>query len=164
MSRASLGALGAGHYTPRQIAGLFVTTETVDPRIIADGTFFVAERGGRVIGSGAWTRRAAGYESRLPPIGGSRRPEVATIRSVFVAPDHARRGIAREIMDIVESDAVLHGAVILDLVATLPGIPLYRALGYAPADFVDVTLVNGVRFSGLRMVKHVLADGASLAA
>jgi GNAT superfamily N-acetyltransferase len=160
LHRASLGALGAAHYSPRQIAGMFLSEETVDPALIADGTFFVAESGGRLVGSGAWTLRRSAYEVRLPRSAVARPPESAAIRSVFVAPDRARRGIARALMDIVESDAVVRGgAVRLELLATLPSEPFYAALGYEPAgERIAAPLVNGAVFPALRMVKRILPE------
>ena len=126
MHRASLGALGSAHYSPRQIAGLFLTSETVEPELIADGTFFVAESGGRIVGSAAWTRRRPATRRTCR----ARRARTARPRrsaSVFVAPDRARQGIAGALMDIVESDAVLHGGAIrLELLATLPGVAFYQ--------------------------------------
>jgi GNAT superfamily N-acetyltransferase len=159
MHRESLRVLGAGQYTPDEIEGVFEAAETVDPGIVADGTFYLAERGGRIVGSAAWTRRRPGYEARLGTDARAVPDDAAIIRAVFVAPDHARQGIARALMDIAESDAVLRGAAVrLDLLATLSGIAFYRAAGYVPGAEANLPLPRGGVFRGLRMSKEILPE------
>jgi GNAT superfamily N-acetyltransferase len=161
LHRASLGALGSMHYSPRQIAGLFMTSESVDPALIDAGAYFVAESAGRIVGSGGWTMGRPPYETRIAQAGAGGRADAATIRALFVAPERARRGIARAIMDIVETDAVLRGGAIrFELVATLPAVDFYGALGYQPGPRVEIRLVNGGAFPAQRMAKQVLPEGS----
>lgn len=154
LHRRSMSALGQAHYTPRQIEGLFLTVETVDPDLIASGRYFVAEAEGMIVGSGGWS-------DAMPGTGrgddeAADRPD-ATIRAVFVHPSFTRRGIARRIMDIAESDAVLRaGADTIGLLATLSGVPLYRALGYDAGTAIALPLANGETFRAVPMIKPLV--------
>ena len=154
MHRRSLRGLGDGHYSAAQIDGLFATVETVDPALIAAGTYYLADVGGEVAGSGGWTLRRPAYEDRIDA--GERRGRIATMRAIFVDPAFARRGIARAIMTLAESEAILFGeAEGFDLVATLSGLPLYRVLGYRAGARVELPLDNGLTFPGVRMTKSL---------
>lgn len=158
MHRRSMRELGGALYTPAQIEGLFLTLDTADPALVAAGRYFVAEADGTIVGSGGWGRAMPGVaatEADGPPD--------ATIRAVFVHPAFTRRGIARRIMDVAETDAVLRGrAETIRLVATLSGLPLYRALGYRAGEAIAVALANGERFPAVPMAKVVTetADAA----
>lgn len=153
--------LASDAYTKSQIDGLFATVETVDRRLIARGTYFVAEVDGALAGSGGWTDLAPPYEAGLDQA--SRAVSTATIRAVFVDPAFARRGIARQLVELAETDAALRGrAEVIDLVATLPGVPLYRRLGYAEGARVALPLVTGDVFPGVRMTKSLTGDDLGL--
>jgi hypothetical protein len=49
--------LQAASYTPAQIEGALGTVFAVDRQLIADGTYFVAERDREIVGCGGWSRR-----------------------------------------------------------------------------------------------------------
>jgi GNAT superfamily N-acetyltransferase len=83
---------------------------------------------------GGWSRRATSFggdaheqrESRLLDA----RTEAARIRAFFVHPSHARRGLARQLLERCESEARSHGFSAAELVATLPGERFYARYGY----------------------------------
>ena len=81
--------------------------------------------------------------------------EPARIRAMFVLPSHARRGIGRMIIDRAEAEAREAGFAVCELMATLPGVPLYRACGYEPLETVEIELPDGVRLECLRMSRCV---------
>jgi GNAT superfamily N-acetyltransferase len=87
----------------------------------------------------------------------------ANARSVYVHPDFARRGIAREIMTAIEAEITAAGFAAASLTATLSGIPLYRRLGYRGGEPVSLALGNSLTFVGLGMSK-ILAQGVRKAA
>jgi hypothetical protein len=43
--------------------------------------------------------------------------------------------------------------------ATLPGVPLYRAYGFEPVEDVLVTLPNGVTLESMTMEKQITPRG-----
>lgn len=77
---------------------------------------------------------------------------------MFVRQDWTRRGLGRRILEECEAAARREGFRRLELVATLPGIPLYRAFGFtAIADIEDIVLADGVRLPCLAMSKAINA-------
>src|SRR5260221_113229 len=52
--------------------------------------------------------------------------EPAKIRGFFIHPLHARKEIARAILEAFETEATAVGFKSLELMSTLPGIKLYR--------------------------------------
>ncbi len=156
----SARALSAGYYTDRQIEGAVVHVFGVDTQLISDGTYFVAETEGRIVGCGGWSKRktlyggdqmkSAAEDSLLDP-----RKEPARIRAMFVDPAWARRGIGRRIMEVCEQEAREAGFSELELVATLPGEPLYMAGGYEVSERFELTLPGDVVIPFSRMRKRI---------
>jgi GNAT superfamily N-acetyltransferase len=131
----STRGLSRADYTDQQIEAALGGAMGVDSELIRDGTYFVVEAGGEIVGCGGWSRRRTlfgadsgpGRESAL--LDPSR--EAARIRAFFVHPDWARRGIGRRLLDHCEAAARAHGFTAAELMATLPGQRLYEVCGYA---------------------------------
>ncbi|MNY20050.1 Acetyltransferase (GNAT) family protein [compost metagenome] len=81
--------------------------------------------------------------------------EPARIRAFFVHPDYARRGIGRKIIDFCEGEAKKHGFSRLELGATLPGVPLYKAMGFMEIDNIVEPLLDGEKLELVRMNKDI---------
>ena len=81
--------------------------------------------------------------------------EAARIRAFFVHPDWARRGIASWIMAACAEAARAAGFQRLELMATLPGEPLYRTFGFAVTERVDTVLPDGINIPFVRMTRAV---------
>ena len=144
----SVRGLSHADYTPAQIESAIRYVFGPDTQLIADGTYFVAEEAGQIVGCGGWSFRRtlyggdqakAGEDTRLNP-----QTEAARIRAFFVHPDWARKGIGSQIMEACLSAARTAGFQRLELVATLPGVPLYRAFGFEEAERLEDTLPDGV--------------------
>lgn len=156
MHRASLFALGGRHYGPAVLEGMLADIPTADPALIADGTYSLCECAGEIVASGGWTFRRPCYEDTATAEASGAAPAApaATIRAVFTHPGYARRGLARTIMELVETEAaILGGAERLELCATLSGVPLYERLGYSRIAPVRIGLSNGATLEGWRMEK-----------
>ena len=144
---ASARHLSRDDYSEQQIEAAIKAVFGVDTSLILDGTYFVAESGGTLVGCGGWSRRRTLFGgdqfsdrdlSALDP-----RTEAAKIRAFFVHPNFARQGIARAILTRCESEASAYGFRALELMSTLPGIKLYRACGYEGTERVEYD-VGGV--------------------
>ncbi len=106
----------------------------LDTQLIEDGTYFVVEQGGVLIGCGGWSRRATHYGGDQSPGRDARLldplKDAARIRAMYTHPDFARRGVGRLILSLCEQAARRERFARVELVATLAGEPLYRACGY----------------------------------
>jgi GNAT superfamily N-acetyltransferase len=160
LMKASTAAFFPAYYDAEQTASARRHVAQPDPMLVDDGTYFVLEVGGELVGCGGWSRRgrpymgseAASDDDRLldPEI------EAAHVRAMFVCPDWARRGLGRRILEECEAAAHRAGFRRLELVATLPGVPLYEAFGFKPTgEIEDVVLSDGVRLACLAMSKSV---------
>lgn len=153
--RASMAGLGAGFYEAPQVASAVDHIAVADPDLIADGTYFVVEEEGQVIACGGWSGRKklftgttaqAAAEGRLDPA-----TDAARIRAMFVDPAHARRGLGRLILETAENDARTAGFTRFELMATLPGVPLYRACGYEDVERTTIELPDGTPLDTILM-------------
>ena len=150
----SVRALSAGYYSENEIASSLRWVFGADTQLIIDGTYYVMDADGAVVAAGGWSRRATLYggdqlKTGVDPLLDPDR-EAARIRAFFVHPALARRGFARRIYDACAAAALSAGFTQLELVSTLPGEPLYRALGFAPVKELVHEMPDGV---GLRVVR-----------
>lgn len=126
--------LSEGYYSAEEIAAAIEHVFGVDTELIEDGTYLVAEVDGVLAGCGGWSRRKTlfGSDRAASRESGTLDPETepAKIRAFFVHPAWARRGVGRAILARCESEARAAGFRACELMATLPGVPFYRAMGY----------------------------------
>jgi GNAT superfamily N-acetyltransferase len=154
----SVRVLQAPDYSAAQREGALGTVFGVDRQLIADRTYFVAAApDGALAGCGGWSRRQTLFGSDHSPVKDDAfldpARDAARIRAFFVHPDHARRGLGRRILEACEAAAREHGFSRFELGATLTGIPLYEACGYAAVERIEVPLTNGAVLPVVRMRK-----------
>ena len=159
----SVRRLSASVYSATQIDAALEHVFGVDTQLIRDGTYFVIECDGDLAAVGGWSGRQTLFGGdRMkadadPAIDAATMP--ARIRAFFVHPDWARRGLGRQLYVSCEAAARARGFVRFELMATLPGVPLYRALGFEEIERVDVPLTGGVVLPCVRMGRAVLPAG-----
>jgi GNAT superfamily N-acetyltransferase len=158
--KASARDLGAAFYDARQNASFVEHVAVVDAQLVEDGTYYVVESDrGEIAACGGWSRRDKLFTGNDGAAGGSRLlvppGEVARVRAMFVAPSWARRGLGKMILSACEEAARKAGFVRIELMATLPGVPLYRANGYVGDETIDVILPDRVPLPGIRMAKNL---------
>ena len=151
----SARALSEGYYSPRQIDAAIRHVFGVDSRLVEDGTYFVAEDSGRILGCGGWSRRKTMYGGDQRPVGPPEyldpAADAARIRAFFVAPEAARQGIGRRLLEACAEAAGRAGFRRLALMATLPGVPLYSACGFREVEPVTDILPDGTAIEFVRM-------------
>ncbi len=158
----SARTLSRGFYTESQIDALVRYVFGVDSQLVHDRTYYVLARDTRFAACGGWSARRsmfggdqakAGADPLLDPT-----TESARIRAFFVHPDFARQGLGRALLAHCESEAQRAGFRTAELVATLPGVPMYRALGYRDVELIVHVLPDGTRVDFIRML-HSLDEG-----
>lgn len=110
--------------------------------MIAAGSFFVAEHEKIIIGCGGWTINVS-------------TPSKAEIRSFFVHPDFARKGVATRILTVCENRCAQNGVRVLYLTATLSGELFYKKCGFSELERFKQCLSNGESFELVKMVKEI---------
>lgn len=158
----SVRALQAPYYSPAQMEAALGPIFGVDRQLIRDGTYFVVEREGAIIGCGGWSRRRslyggdsgrAGEDEFLDP-----KRDAARVRAFFVHPAWARRGIGRSIMAACERAIEQAGFGAVEIVATLAGEPLYAAFGYAVIERYEIPLAGAMGLPAVRMTKRLAVE------
>ena len=151
----SVRALSAAYYTGEQIEASIVKVFGVDTQLIADATYYVIDSPVGPAACGGWSHRQTLYggdqmkdvaDPELDP-----RVDAARIRAFFVHPEFARRGLARALYAECAGAARAAGFRRLELMATLPGEPLYAALGFVPIERVALPLGDGIELPLVRM-------------
>jgi GNAT superfamily N-acetyltransferase len=155
----SVRALSDRIYSPSQIEAALAEMFGVDTQLIEDGTYYVIEEGSTIVAAGGWSARQTLYggdqakreeDSILDP---STTP--ARIRAFFVHPAWTRRGLARRLFNECETAAREKGFRSFELAATLPGIPLYRAIGFTAVEEISIPLSGNQVLPCLRMRRSI---------
>ena len=151
--------LSRGEYSDAQIDGALRGAFGVDTQLIQDATYFVIEADGRLAGCGGWSRRRTlfGGDARADRDATELDPakDPARIRAFFIHPDFARRGFGSLLLDRCEQAAIARGFRRLEMMATLPGVKLYAARGYVPAQPVDWPLGGDLTIRFVPMSKSI---------
>jgi len=165
-------ALSRGFYTDVEAAAITAEVFGVDTQLIVDRTYFViddgvVDDGPGIVAAGGWSRRGTLFGSdgtktdAVDPLLDAT-SDPARIRAFFVASTHARRGLGSRLMEHCARAAWVAGFRRLTLMATLPGVPLYRVFGFAAEERIELALKDGVRVALVRMSRAL--DGPTLVA
>lgn len=153
----SVRELSKNYYTQQQTESAIQYIFGVDTQLIADGTYYIAEAEGEIVGCGGWSKRKtmfggdqmkAEVDPLLDPL-----TDAGRIRAFFIHPQWARRGIGRRIIQSCEQAARAGGFTRMELVATLPGEPLYAAMGYEVTRRFDQPVPDGTAIPLAHMEK-----------
>lgn len=157
--RSGIG-LSTGFYTPEQADAITREVFGVDTQLIQDGTYFAIEDDTRIVACGGWSKRSTAYggdqhkaapDRLLDPI-----TEPAKIRAFFVDPGMARQGLGSMLMQHCTEHALAAGFTALELTATMPGVPLYTAHGFAPVHDLSLSLGSGQVAVPLMLMRKAL--------
>ena len=157
---ASVAAIFPAFYDAEQTASGLQYIGVLDLALVEDGTYFVIEApGGALAACGGWSRRdklfngaaTTGVEARLldPAL------EPARVRAMFVHGDWTRRRLGTRILEACEDAARREGFSELALMATLPGLGLYRSWGFTEEQPQDLVMPDGVVIPGVAMRRPV---------
>ena len=155
----SARALSRGFYTEAQTEAAIRHVFGPDTRLVADGTYFVAEEESALSGCGGWSKRRTLYggdqmksadDPLLDP-----RTDAARIRAFFVHPGFARRGVGRAILEACLDAARAAGFRRVELASTLPGVPFYRAFGFEEREALEAPMPVGFGLPVIRMERQL---------
>jgi len=151
--------LSKGYYTSQQAESAIQYIFGVDTQLVTDKTYYVAEADGQIVGCGGWSKRKTLYggdqmkaeeDPLLDP-----KEDAGRIRAFFIHPNWARRGIGRRIIEACEVAAKADGFTRMELGATLPGEPLYAAMGYEVTDRFEIPMGDGTTLPCAHMKKEL---------
>lgn len=157
--RRSIETLQDGFLAPEQVQASHKVMG-LDAQLVLDGTYFIVESGNRIAGCGGWSWRSTlfgGDDSLVPrePYALDPTSDPARIRAMYTDPSFARQGIGRLVIRLCEEAAMRAGFNTTTLMATIAGVPLYRACGYAEAEAVVRVNVDGIEVPLVRMEKRL---------
>ena len=151
--------LSKGYYTSEQTESMIKYIIGVDTQLIIDQTYYVAEADGQIVGCGGWSKRKTLYggdqikEQEDPLL--DPKVDAGHIRAFFVHPQWTRKGIGRRIILACEAAARTEGFTRMDLGATLPGEPLYAAMGYVATERFEIPTPDGISIPAAQMQKQL---------
>jgi len=166
--------LSKGYYTPQQAESAIQYIFGVDTQLVEDKTYYVAEAEGDVLSGEAVSRReivgCGGWSKRKTLYGGDQmkaesdplldpKVDAGRIRAFFIHPNWARKGIGRRIIRACEDAARADGFTRMELGATLPGEPLYAAMGYEVTDRFEIPMADGTSLPCAHMKKELIQGG-----
>ncbi len=163
---SSVRGLSGGFYSDEQVASALRHVFGVDSQLIADGSYYLIECGEQLVAAGGWSGRQTLFggdqmkslhDAPVDPASNA-----ARIRAFFVHPDWARRGLGRRLYAACERAAAAAGFRAFELVATMPGEPLYRALGFDVIERFTVPMPDGSELPVARMSRLITAGAPSV--
>ena len=130
----AISELQNDYLSQAQIAASFASMG-LDTQLIEDKTYFCVMDADVLVGCGGWSRRAtlyggnhsAGRNAALLDPSKDR----ARIRAMYTHPAHTRRGIGTLILEAGEAAAKAEGYKVLEMAATMAGVPFYEKCGYS---------------------------------
>ncbi len=164
----SARVLSRGFYSEAESESAIRFVFGADTTLIDDQSYFVVvATNGDIAGCGGWSFRNTLYGGDQRPMGVGSGDESSTssadrldpacdaarIRAFFVSPAYARRGIGRLMLNRCVSAAAAAGYDRVELMATLPGVPFYAAMGFVEVEPVIDTLPDGTPLRFIRMTR-----------
>ena len=143
----SYPALMAAAYEPALLAQVLPMIVRPHPRLLAEGTYYLAEADGEAVGCGGW--------SFWEPFDKSVVPGLAHIRHFAVRSGWAGRGVGRALYARCERGARAAGAHRFEAQASLNGEPFYAAMGFQRIAPVEAPMGGGLKFPSILMRREI---------
>jgi GNAT superfamily N-acetyltransferase len=143
----SYPTLMADAYEPALLARALTLMVTANPRLLASGTYNLAEEGGESVGCGGWTFDEPGT--------GEIDPGTAHVRHFGVRSGWTGKSVGRQLYRRCEADAGAAGATRFLCYSSLNGEPFYRALGFVAERRFDVPMEPDLGFPSVLMSRTI---------
>jgi predicted N-acetyltransferase YhbS len=142
----SYPALMAGAYPADLLARALTLIVRPHPRLLAGGTYFLAEADGQAVGCGGWSFWMPGCAEQTG---------LAHIRHFAVRSGSAGQGIGRALYERCALDAGAAGASRFEVQSSLNGEAFYAALGFGRVGPIDVPMGPGLDFPSILMRREI---------
>jgi predicted N-acetyltransferase YhbS len=143
----SYPALMAPAYDPTLLARVLPLIVQPHPRLLAEGTYFLAEMDGEPVGCGGWSMWEASTKAVAPGL--------AHIRHFAVRTGWTKRGVGRALYARCEHDARAAGVRRFEVQASLNGEPFYAALGFVRIAPIEAPMAPGLTFPSILMRRDI---------
>ncbi len=140
---ASYRSLADGSYDEATLQAALPLMSRANPKLLASGTYYVAEDEREAAGCGGWTFEAPGTGDLVDG--------VAHIRHFATHPAHLRKGVARLLMERCLAEAHGAGARLMRCQSTLPGERFYASAGFRRIRPIEVAMGPGVTLPAIEM-------------
>lgn len=144
---AAYAALDGAAYERVRLAAAMPVMSRANPKLLASGTYYVAESQGEPAGCGGWTPDKPGSGEIVDGI--------AHIRHFATHPNHLRKGIARMLLDRCISEAAAAGMKLLKSQSTLLAEPFYAAAGFRRVGTIEVEMGSGNMLPAIDMEREL---------
>jgi GNAT superfamily N-acetyltransferase len=132
-----------GSYDPHGFDSALPLMATANPKLLASGTYYIAEIGGQAAGCGGWSTEKPGTGEIAEGVG--------HIRHYATHPAFLRRGVGRRLLDHCIDEARRSGISIMMSQSTLPAEPFYASAGFRRLGLIDVAMAPGVVLPAVEM-------------
>ncbi len=119
-------------YDPHGFDAALPYMARANPRLLASGTYYVAEIDGVAAGCGGWSVEKPGNGEIIAGVG--------HIRHFATHPVHVRKGVARRLLQHCLAEARDAGISTMMCQSTLPAEPFYRSAGFRQVDKIEVEM------------------------
>ena len=130
-------------YDPHGLANAMPLMAHANPKLLASGTYYIAEIGGVAAGCGGWSVEKPGTGEVVAGI--------SHIRHFGTHPAFLRRGVARHLLRHSINEARRLGMRTLMSQSTLPAEAFYAAAGFQRLGVIDVEMAPGVVLPAVEM-------------
>lgn len=156
----SAHTLSRDDYSKKEINAAIYYVFGVDTELVKDKTYFVIEKDGKIAGCGGWSKRKTlfggnQFSERENTLLDSSK-DAAKIRAFFIHPNFSRQGLGTILLRHCEHQAILNGFTAVEMMATLPGVKLYKKLGYQSISDEAVILPDKTSVKFVHMKKILL--------
>ena len=131
----------ADGYSPEVLAKALPLMIKANPRLLASGSYFVAQTANRLVGCGGWSKEAPGS--------GEIKEGLAHIRHVATHPDWLRHGIGRTLLSRCFQEATMAGISSLECHSTLVAVDFYVAAGFTIVGPLEMRLTPEISIDGV---------------
>lgn len=130
-------------YDPHGLANALPLMSHANPKLLASGTYYIAEIASEAAGCGGWTKERPGTGEVAEGVG--------HIRHFATHPAFLRRGVASRLLQHCIDEARRLGMRIMMSQSTLPAEAFYASAGFRRVDVIEVEMGAGIVLPAIEM-------------